>query len=274
MARTVAVTGSTTSTASARRTVGSRSTAASSPRTTATSDRASRSFQKGADEGLRRSGGRSAGRGFNAFKQAAKESAPKTDFGTFTVPYDEVKVVVFLEPDNYTTVWRHWVPTVLDDGRKVDVPRNCIDDEKNDVRCPLCSRGDIPKPVAFFNIVDLDEPGKVQVWEASAGIFGKIDELADTLKAIPEDRGGPLALNSEGIYAAVSKKKKETKTGKGGFTEYTVLRVKERDLDEDHGLDPLDADQIEELLEHLFTEEDVQYNTVEELRDLVAKIPD
>lgn len=268
MARTVAVTGATTSNATARRTVGTRA-ASAAPRTTGGSDRTNqRSFRQGSEEGKRAasSGGRG-GRGFGAWKKAVKDSGK--EYNNFQVPADQVKVIAFMEAENFDFVFRHWVPTVTDDGRTIRVPRNCIEDPDKEVRCPLCDVGDEPKPVALFNIVDLDEPGKVQLWEAGKEVMKRVEKLFTTLQDIPEDRGGPLALNSPGVYAAVSREKKSN-----GYWEYTVDRVKERDLDEDHGLDPLTEDQLEAALGRLNDSSVLKFNTVEELRELADSLED
>lgn len=264
--RSTAANGNTSS-ASARRSVGTRADSATT----------GRSFRQGASEGSGKlaSGGRASGRGFNAYKSAAKDSK-KFDSDYFKVDYDKTYVVAFLEAENYDFVFRHDLENVPNDegGFWKYVPRNCIADPDNDVTCPICGVGDDPKPLALFNVVDLDQPGKVLAWEASKGIFDKIVELAESLAQVPEDRGGPLDLNSPGVYVSVSKKKKETKTGRGGFTEYTVARVKERDLDEDHSLDPVSDEQMAELLTKLKTSDDIQFNTSEELTALAARLED
>lgn len=218
---------------------------------------------------------RASGRGFNAFKGRTKD-AKKFDSNFFKVEYDKTYVIAFLEAENFDFVDRHELENVPDGDGGVwkYVPRNCIRDDENGVTCPVCGVGDEPKPLALFNVVDLADPGHVLIWEASKGIFDTIVELAEELAQVPEDKGGPLDLASSGVYAAVSKKKKETKSGRGGFTEYTVRRVKERDLDEDYGLTaPTDA-QFEVMLDQLKTSDDIKFNTVEELEELVAKLED
>lgn len=262
--RTVSVTAGTADTTTARRSVSTRAEPARQPRTVGTSG-ASRPSSSGA--------GRQPRRGFNAYKKRAQEvkGASGTD-GLFQVPYDVTKVIAFLEAENFDFVDRHWVDTVTDEGKAITVPRNCI--ASDDVTCPLCGVGLEAKPLALFNVVDLDDPGHVLIWEASSGIFEAIEELANELVSIPEDRGGPLDLCSPGVYAKVSKKKSETKSGKGGFTKYTVARVKERDLDEDHALTPPTEAQFEAMLAHLKTSDDLKFSTREELAELAVKLED
>ena len=243
------------------RTLGSRTRSASD-------DGARRSFRKGADEGTGKSSGRASKGGFNAYKREVKQ----TDFGTFRVPPSPgkdgktvFKVIAFLEEENFDLIHRHWVPNDAGTG---NVPRNCIadfSDDPDDVYCPLCKLADDAKPVALFNVVDLDEPAKAQLWEAGPEIMRRVEKLYNELQEIPEAKGGPLSLNSDGVYAAVSREK-----AKSGRWEYTVKRVKARDLDEDFGLDPLSDD----VDYKLFTIDDIKFNSEEELRELAATLED
>lgn len=219
-------------------------------------------------------GGRASGRGFNAFKNATKESARNKDFGTFTVDYDKKYVIAFMEAENFDFIYRHWVDVVGEDGRTRQVPRNCIKDRPDGQECPLCQIGHTPKPVALFNVIDLDEPDKVQLWEVTTGIYEEIDALASSLAQIPEDRGGPLELNSEGVYVAVSKRKSETKSGKGGVTKYKIERVKERDLSDDYGLDPLTEEQFMDAMDKLKTIDDIFFSSYDDLKKLADSLED
>lgn len=237
---------------------------------TASDDGARRSFRKGADEGTGKSSGRTAKGGFGTYKREVKQ----TDFGTFRVPPSPdskgktaFKVIAFLEEENFDLIYRHWVPNDAGTG---NVPRNCIADfgeDENDVHCPLCKLADEAKPVALFNVVDLDSPAKAQLWEAGPEIMRRVEKLYAELQEIPENKGGPLSLNSPGVYAAVSREK-----AKSGRWEYTVKRVKARDLDEDFGLDPIDDDVLAEM--KLFTIDDIKFNSEEELAELAATLAD
>lgn len=217
--------------------------------------------------------GRSPRAGFSGFKEAARKSVRSEKPGVFQVPYDTRKFIVFLEPENFDAVDQHWIDITTGTGRTVQVPRNCIANPAEGVQCPLCGIGHEPRTVALFNVVDLDDPGMVKIWEVSRGIFDKIVELAEELASIPEDRGGPLDLNSPGVYVSVSKKKKETASGRGGFTEYTLSRVKARDLEEDYGRRPLSPDEIDGLMETRYTSEDIEFPTESDLRQLTDEVP-
>lgn len=260
--RSAAVTGATSSNASARRTTATRSTTPPA-RTTAARSTATRSTSTRATAG---SGGRG-GRGMSAWKSAAKASG--SEFNRFEVEAGKDYVIAFLEDGPFEVVWVHWVNGVNDQGAPRRIPRNCPTTKDEDADCPLCDLGIEAKPVAYFNIVDLDEPGKVYLWEAGKDAAGRVEKLYDELQGVPEDRGGPLELNSPGVYAVVSKEKQKNQR----FA-YAVKRVKERDLDEDYSLEALSDEQFQALEPKLYTDSVIKYNTTEELRELAATLED
>lgn len=259
--RTVAVTGQATGTINARRTTATRSTA-TVPATTRTT-----AFRKGAAEGARPAtagGGRG---GMSVLKRAMKSSGG--DFNRFTVDEGTKYVIAFLEDGPFEVVWVHWCKVKGDDGSIRPTPRNCPTTKDEDAECPLCEMGVEAKPVAYFNIMDLDQPSKVFLWEAGKDAAGRVEKLYDELQGVPADRGGPLELNSEGVFAVVSKEKLANKR----FA-YAAKRVKERDLDEDYQLDAPAPEAYEALSEKLYTSEIVKYNTTEELREFAATLED
>lgn len=251
MARTVGTAGTT----APRRTVGT-----AGPDKTQT-----RAFRDGASEGT----GRTSGRGMNAWKNSKNDPKAKSggDFNDFTVDADKKYIIAFLEDGPLDPiVWVHWVPTTGERG-SYNTPRNCPTSADEDAECPLCVRGIEAKPVAYFNVVDLDEPGKVYLWKASKDPAGRIEELFDELQALPS---GALELNSEGVYAVVSKAKQ-----KNGRFAYKVARVKERDLGDDYGLAPLTDEQFQALEEKLYTAENaIRYSDVKDLKELADAVED
>ena len=253
--RSAAITGTTGSSALAARTARTTATRATPARGTATKAATS-------------SGGARGGRGMSAWKKAAKASA-SADYNRLDVEAGTKYVVAFLEDGPFEVVWVHWASTATEDGRFVRVPRNCPKTKDEDAECPLCEKAIDCKPVAYFNVVDLDEPTKVYLWEAGKDAAGRIEKLYDELQAVPEDRGGPLELNSEGVYAVVSKEKQKNQR----FA-YSVGRIKERDLDEDYQLKPMTAEQFEALEPKLYDEKVIRYNTTAELREFADTLQD
>jgi hypothetical protein len=201
----------------------------------------------------------------SVWKKAAKASGGG-DFNRFDVAEGENYVIAFLEDGPFEVVWVHWCNGVSDDGRPRRIPRNCPTTKDEDAECPLCEQGIEAKPVAYFNVVNLDEPGKVYLWEAGKDAAGRVEKLYDELQGLAS---GALELNSEGVYAVVTKERQANKR----FA-YSVKRVKERDLDEDYGVEPLTADQFEALEPKLYKDSVIKYNTLGELKEFAATLTD
>lgn len=264
MPRTVTVTGSTTSSATARRAAGVRP-AAPQARTTTTT-RAG--FAKGSVEGTGRAS-RSTGHGFGKFKSVVK-STSGGEFNDFEVEEGKRYVIAFMEDGPFDVIAVHWVPTFGDDGHPYNTPRNCPKSQDDEAECPLCDIEADRKPVAYFNIVDLDDPTRVALWKATKDPASQVEKLWQELQELAS---GPLELNSEGVYAVVSKARKGGK--KNAPFVYTVTRVKERDLAEDHGKKPIPNEAFEALEAKLYTAEKViKYSDLAELRDLAANAQD
>jgi hypothetical protein len=264
MSRSVTVTGSTTSSPTARRSVGVRPTGQSPARTTTT--RAG--FAKGSAEGT---GGpsRPTGHGFGKFKSVVK-STSGGEFNDFEVEEGKRYLIAFMEDGPFDVIAVHWVPTFSDEGRPYNTPRNCPKSRDDEAECPLCDVELERKPVAYFNVVDLDEPAKVALWKATKDPASQVEKLWQELQELAS---GPLELNSEGVYAVVYKARKGGK--KNAPFVYTVTRVKERDLAEDHGKKPIPNEAFEALESRLYTSEKViKYSDLDELRDLAATAED
>jgi hypothetical protein len=179
---------------------------------------------------------------------------------TFQVK-DNSEVIAFLEDENFFYELRHWVKFIGDDGKPATRAEWCLgeDEDTGDSLCPLCDIGDTPKPVAFFNVVDLANPGKVLVWEASA----------DPTKAIQKEfnklakRG--KHLNDNGVYWVVSREQ-----GRNGYWTYSIDMLLEEDLAlEWKSLKPLTEAQRASLLHRAYTETYVEYKDRKEIQDFV-----
>lgn len=212
----------------------------------------------------RASGVRTPNRGFTAARKATR---PSTKSGgndaTFKVPENKKKVIAFLEPENFDAMYRHWVPFTKDDGETVKIPEPCVLD-LYDEGCPLCDTGDEPQIVYLFNVADVADPGRVYLWEASPEPYKRIEKLYEELQSLRV----PLELDSDGVYAVVSRHKPKR------YWEYEVKYVKERDLTEDYDLDPLTPEQLAAMKEHLFTSDSLKFKTYDEMRELAASLKD
>jgi hypothetical protein len=219
----------------------------------------SRRVRSAAEDDSKPSRGRSApakdvlGHGFKSYKtEAAKRSI---GYKRLEVPEGgrKRKLIKFLQPEPITHYYEHWVPRA--NGKKR--PYVCLGDV-----CAICGIGDRAKPVLLWNIVDMDD-GLVKVWVLSKDPAKKVeecyDELADSDKTIDD-------FNS---YFAVSKKK-----GDNNFISYKVEMKKRRDVEEDFDIEPLEEDEIEELLGEAYDDSIVYIPSVAELQAVAEELDD
>jgi hypothetical protein len=199
--------------------------------------------------------GRPQRRGFGGYNKAAS-GLNKT---TLQVQDDAV-VIAFLEEENFTYALRHWLKYDGPDGKPVTKAEWCLQEEEGE--CPMCDIGDKPKPVCFFNVVDLSAPNKVLVWEASSD---PTDAIQKEYKKLVNKR---KTLNDLGLYFVVSKEK-----GKNGFYSYSVDRLEAEDLPHEWpSLSQLSEAQRTTLSTKLYDESYVKYKTRTEIQDLVDEL--
>lgn len=217
-------------------------------RTTATRDNESESTM---------SGERQSRRGFGGYNKAV-DGLNRT---TLQVK-DDTEIIIFLERENFSYALRHWVKYIPEDStnnQPVTRVEYCLEDD-----CPLCDIGDRPKPTAFFNVVDLANPGKVLVWEATADPTGAIQKEFNKLAKRGQE------ISDDGLYWAVSREK-----GKNGFYTYSVDKLPEDDLlVEWPSLKPIVAAQREALRGRMYDESYVtdQMKTRAELQEFVDSL--
>lgn len=175
---------------------------------------------------------------------------------TFQVK-DDSEVIVFLDDENFTYALRHWVKYVDESNNQVTRAEWCLEED-----CPLCDIGDRPKAVAFFNVVDIANPTKVLVWEASADPTGAIQKEFNKLAK----RG--QHLNDDGLYWVISREK-----GRNGFYTYSVDKLVEDDLaTEWKNLKPLTPAQRDALRHRAYDENYVEYKDRADLQDFVDSL--
>lgn len=193
-------------------------------------------------------GTRTARRGFGGLN--------KLNQTTFRVE-DDSEVIIFLEPENFTYALRHWIKYIGEDGNQTTRAEWCLEED-----CPLCDIGDRPKPVAFFNVVDLTVPNKVLVWEASADPTGAIQKEFNKLAK----RG--QTLSQDNLYWVVSREKKSN-----GFYTYSVDKLPEDELTvEWKSLRPITGAQRDALRHRAFDESYVEYKDRQELQEFTDSL--
>ncbi len=159
----------------------------------------------------------------------------------------EKKLIKFLEDEPFASYRQHWIERP---GKK---SFTCIE-----VDCPLCDAGDRPSGKTCFNILSLSEGGKPVNKVLTVGV-----RLGEQIRGFATDRKtGPLTR----MYYAISKTGKKTKTS------HSLIPVKERDLEEDWDMEPLDEEELEAFKEHLYDEEAVQVSTRKQLLEIAEEI--
>lgn len=193
------------------------------------------------------------GKGMSAYKAESAKRA--SGFRTLDVPEGgrKRKLIKFLQAEPIASFYQHWV--LQANGKRR--PYTCLGDT-----CPLCGVGDRPKPCLLWNVVDLDD-GLVKVWQMSKDPAKKVEERYD--EAAEDGR----KLDDPNYYYAVSKKK-----GDNSFISYKVDVVKERDVEEDFKLEPLDEDELDDLLEEAYDDSIVYIPSVRDLQAVAEDLED
>jgi hypothetical protein len=179
---------------------------------------------------------------------AAKKAVAKSN-KTFATDFrfdEDVQLIKFIgnEPMSFM---QHWVNRP---GKK-----SFISIGEGD---PLVAVGSKPDQKFAFTVLNLsDEDPQLQLMIVGVRLCGQLEKLDSDKKTGP--------LNRPDIYWAVSK------TGTGTKTSYTVNPVKERDLAEDWGIDPVAAAELIKTMKPLGPEA-LHTSTKAELAEIAREI--
>lgn len=184
-----------------------------------------------------------------------KSKAASSQFPDWFKPGEEEAVVKFLDDGPFATYRMHWFDELPKGERKGWI---CLDEIEGE--CPACGIGDSPQLKALFNVLvfDLDS----EEWEnkvISAGV-----RLGNQLESVHEGRQGPLSK----AYWALSA------TGTAGAYAPNVTRVKERDLEEDWEVEPLEEDDIEDMREKAYDSSILDIPSMKEMKRIVRQLDD
>lgn len=133
----------------------------------------------------------------------------------------------------------------------------CSADPENGVRCPLCAAGHKNTQQFRMNVIDMDDPETVRTWTFGWTVAGILQGLAEN-----------KPLNDPNVYFHVWR----TKPQGGGAYTYTILPMKARDLEEDHGIEPLHESVLEDF--ELYGPETVWIDNEKRLQDAAARLTD
>lgn len=150
--------------------------------------------------------------------------------GDFYLKVTENRTVIKILSDGPFDVYAsHWIDEIEDGSKSVRCWANS--------ECPLCGIGDKAKRFsACFDVVSMEDPDApaIKVWEAGIKIARQLKDIATDSKRGPLDRAD--------LYFTIRKETKKKSV------EYTLERVKERDLEEEYNVPPLTHEELVEFL--------------------------
>lgn len=162
-------------------------------------------------------------------------------------------IIKFLEDEPYAVYRRHWVERA---GQK---SFTCIADI-SDRGCPLCDAGSRPSSQFSFNVLLLSSDGEHSIKSYDVGV-----RVVDQLKNFSADtRQGPLSKH----YWAISK------SGKGARTATNHQMVRDRDIADDFGIDPLSEGDIKRWSKQMYDASIIQIPTYKDLMEIAEEIDD
>lgn len=161
------------------------------------------------------------------------------------------QVVKFLEDEPYASYRQHWI-----NERQGQKSFTCLSD-LHDEGCPLCDAGHRPSSRFSFNVAVLSgkEDPLLRSYDCGPRVIDQLKNLHQSTKT------GPLTKH----YWAISR------TGKKGSTQTNHQVVKERDLDEEWGIAPLDEGDIAKLKKQKYTADIVFVPSRKTLADIAAE---
>lgn len=184
--------------------------------------------------------------GWGGYKQTR---AASSDFPDNLETGKEAKLIKIAEPEPFASFRQHWIERP---GKK---SWTCGEDD-----CPICDTGDRPASKTCFNVYELED----DAWTNKVWTVG--NQIADTLQNFATD---PKTNKEWPGYFSVKK------VGKGkGKTQTVVTPVKERDVLDDWGVDPLGPEDFEELEKGLYDDSTVQVHTKKQLREIASELMD
>ena len=218
------------------------------------SGRGDRGGRGGRSERGDRGGRSSARKGWGGYRQTA-DSLKGGDFADNLKIVDNTDMLIkILDDAPIATYGEHWL--TIKDGK--DEKRRsfvCLGDD-----CPLCNKlGDRASVKSCINVADMDaNPPEVKIWTFGTQVGDVLANFAENEKTSP--------INRDDLYWTITRTKKNDR-----YTT-TVRPVKARDLEEDFDTEPLTDEELEDLEDNLFTED--QLFTVKTKSELNKVIED
>jgi hypothetical protein len=156
---------------------------------------------------------------------------------------DKEVMLHFLQEEPFAVYQQHWV------GQR---SYSCPDTPESPTDCPLCDAGYDSRTLALFNVVEINS-GENLFWEAGPNAAKAVLDASEKHISSP--------INREDLYFAVNRDKQSN-----GFFAFTLTPVKQRDLTEDYGLEPLTPVELAEAYASLFDQAVIPYHSPRDLR--------
>lgn len=196
---------------------------------TSSSDEAPVSTTK--SSGVNRSG---VNRGWGASGGGSSEAKRETVRATYLAVSKEKRIIRFVDDSPAVRFNRHYVG-----GRYQNCPAS-LGVLEDGLKCPLCEAGHSPNAAYMINVIDLSEgPNDDGTWEIKTFTFGK--EVHDNLLSfLEEDKYDPI--NQPRWYWHVFQV-----GGNGERKSTKIMPLRDRDVQEDYGIEPLSQEEIDEI---------------------------
>jgi hypothetical protein len=214
-------------------------------------------------------GSTSGGRGWSAYKKNASRSKKgfKENPDEFKVAELDVNYLIKVLED--APMWSeciHYISEITEGKRTF-----CCGGDM----CPPCDMGDIPTMYTVYDIAlwvpdqGVEGAWVHKFWRATPDPAGKVAAVADQLASSRKQQH----LSDE--YLLVSKTEGKKRRDGKAINEFSVVLVKERDLEEDHDAYPLDDEDYEDLGKNPFDPEKLfPADSLKDLRAAAAALDD
>lgn len=139
---------------------------------------------------------------------------------------EDATVIKILGDGPFDVFNSHWIEEIEEGSKSV----RCW----STAECPLCQIGDKAKRFsACFDVISLEDPDTpvLKVWEAGIKVARQLKDIATDGKRGPLNRGD--------LYFTIKKEQKKKSV------EYTLERIKERDLFEEYDVEPLTEEALD-----------------------------
>ena len=199
-------------------------------------------------------------RGWGSTSSASSEAKRDTVRADYLKVDKEKRIIHFVEDAPNVRFTRHYVG-----GRYQNCPASLGVLEEG-LTCPLCDKGHKPNDAYMINVIEVSEgPNTDGTWDVKSFTFGK--EVHDNLVSfLEEEKYQPI--NQPKWYWHVFQ------VGGGNERKSTkIMPLRDRDIQEDYGIEPLSQEELDEIAESgLYDEKSIFAPYVSALAKIAASL--